>query len=528
MASRKADPVQEARSAKDPETFARLARSKKPEVLLALAENEDAPQEILEALVKSTTNALVRSAVAKHPATSLETLQFLYGTEFFRSIASNPILPLLKDMGTEDTSFIWDCIAKTTQDPEEMLGIACSGSFSAKANLASRVGELPEEIIRVLMDEERILNGLARDEDTPVHLIDEIVTVACDTGSTHLFYALCERYLTDENIGKLAGLVFGRKVVVDRKNKISSLSMNRFKGRRVHEGMPRFFLDRIIKGDIFTEWGHLKADPGLTHRDIIYMVNRCMDPDFVARHQENEYGNASNVISSICAGESLSPSTLEEVFDILLSSKKDKSKSRIVSVYGIARNRKTPLKVLLKIIDLKWDTSWRYALKNPSMPTDLLVKYARDERLHARASVAENPSTPTDILFDLAMDDMSEVYNNVARNPSSTPEILSQVMKNDPRSGIFIARHHACPRFLMDIFIDGDIDMRKALAYNMKMHPEILSKLANDKSSFVRSLVAKNPNCPPDILFLLSRDDESGVRWDAMHNPNRPSEAVWL
>lgn len=529
MVSRKVTPVQEARSAKDPEVFARLARSKNDEVLLALAENEDAPQEILEAIVGKTKNALVRSAVARHPATSLDTLNFLFQIEFYRSIASNPMIPLLKDLGSDSAHFIWECIAITTKDPEEMLGIALSGDSNLQEKLVMRIDELTEETVDALLQSIILLIPIAAHAGTPPRVIDKIVELAFAYNDKNLFYALGRSALSDENILNIMSFAMEQETEEKRNAILFNIAMSTDlrEGRR----LPDEFINFVVNYDVYDTWSYIAEDPGLTGGDVIYMIKKLLNRSM---HHVSQFPNYNLRVSTdypvgrLCSNKFLSPETLAEIFNILFKSKMDTSKNSVSNIYTLAANKNTPVEFLMKILAIKWGRSWHGVLYNPSIPTDVLEKYSKSSRKSIRSSVAANVSAPVDMLMRLSSDPEIQVLQAVCRNPNSTPDVLRNVFKTRPREAKFVAMNESCPEDLLDLFSKGNVDARLGVALNDSAPVRLLRGLSKDRQKGVRSFVAKNKNCPPDVLLALSKDEEASIRREAMANPNCPPEAVWL
>jgi hypothetical protein len=56
--------------------------------------------------------------------------------------------------------------------------------------------------------------------------------------------------------------------------------------------------------------------------------------------------------------------------------------------------------------------------------------------------------------------------------------------------------------------------------------PEVLARLANDDTWFVRYCVARNPNTSPETLERLANDNDRYVRWQVAQNPNTPPKTL--
>jgi hypothetical protein len=65
-------------------------------------------------------------------------------------------------------------------------------------------------------------------------------------------------------------------------------------------------------------------------------------------------------------------------------------------------------------------------------------------------------------------------------------------------------------------------DQKIALARSSTATAEQLTKLANDKNSYVRRGVAEHPNCPISILEKLANDEDWQVLYYVARHPNCP------
>lgn len=71
-----------------------------------------------------------------------------------------------------------------------------------------------------------------------------------------------------------------------------------------------------------------------------------------------------------------------------------------------------------------------------------------------------------------------------------------------------------------------DDSTRQAVGTNPASPPEVLEKLASDKSPYVRAYVAANPNTPASVLMNLAQDEEYAVYGAVAANPNTPESVL--
>lgn len=67
-----------------------------------------------------------------------------------------------------------------------------------------------------------------------------------------------------------------------------------------------------------------------------------------------------------------------------------------------------------------------------------------------------------------------------------------------------------------------DAHVRYVMSGNPHTSPEILSRLAQEKSAKIRARVAENPHTPQVTLLALSHDGDAEVRLAVSENPNTP------
>jgi hypothetical protein len=102
----------------------------------------------------------------------------------------------------------------------------------------------------------------------------------------------------------------------------------------------------------------------------------------------------------------------------------------------------------------------------------------------------------------LSKDEATDLKKLVASEPSLSPEIA--------------------------LLLSGDDDkvVRKQVAKNKRTPPGVLNRLASDKDRGVRVTVANNTSTPPLVLTRLASDKDFVVMSDATRNPNIPIEVL--
>ncbi|MCS7102270.1 MAG: hypothetical protein NZ992_00115 [Candidatus Korarchaeum sp.] len=250
----------------------------------------------------------------------------------------------------------------------------------------------------------------------------------------------------------------------------------------------------------------------------------------------------------------------------------------------LSLNPNTPSDVLEKIIERDCEAS-KYALTNPSLSKEAMIRYAREgehrvifnpsadedvletvfhcaplyrceilnrpiltprilclftrhPRADLRIEAVLHPSANAEVLWAFAEDPSAEVRATVARRAAelgiteleeyilSLPEELwakKEVLAHT--NNVELIREYA-ERIRHS---DGDSGLRIAIASNPNTPPEILSGLVDEDFCGIRARVAEHPSTPPETLSRLAGDENEEVRAAVASNPNTPEETLdWL
>lgn len=83
---------------------------------------------------------------------------------------------------------------------------------------------------------------------------------------------------------------------------------------------------------------------------------------------------------------------------------------------------------------------------------------------------------------------------------------------------------HTPRRMLVDLALNGDVDIRFRVGRNVSTPEETVRGLARDRYAKAREGVARNERAPVEVLVELSRDSSIGVRRAAAANPRTPQK----
>jgi len=109
-----------------------------------------------------------------------------------------------------------------------------------------------------------------------------------------------------------------------------------------------------------------------------------------------------------------------------------------------------------------------------------------------------------------------------------TTEDLLLLIEHCPSSRLTIASATKSVDVLERLAGDSSIDVREAVADNLRTPTSALNALATDSASAVRMAVAENANVSEANLEMLAKDPVNYVRWGVAHNEKTPSTVLQL
>ncbi len=109
----------------------------------------------------------------------------------------------------------------------------------------------------------------------------------------------------------------------------------------------------------------------------------------------------------------------------------------------------------------------------------------------------------------------------------STEDLLL-LIEHCPSSRLTIASATKSADVLDRLGCDTSIDVREAVADNLRTSAVTLNLLSTDSAAAVRMAVAENPNVPEANLERLATDTVNYVRWGVAHNEKTPANLLQL
>lgn len=164
-----------------------------------------------------------------------------------------------------------------------------------------------------------------------------------------------------------------------------------------------------------------------------------------------------------------------------------------------------------------------------------MIKMAGDPNQVKREEVAANPDCPDDLLEKLARDPQRNVVKAVYSNPSCPERLLSirlSIAKGSPQYDAELLElaclHGNAPEDLLVHQIDeGNIDkaLRRKLAKRTQ-RGQLQEKLATDDEVEVRRLLASNLGLEPEVQLSLTNDADIELRQTLACNPAVVGQAL--
>lgn len=109
-----------------------------------------------------------------------------------------------------------------------------------------------------------------------------------------------------------------------------------------------------------------------------------------------------------------------------------------------------------------------------------------------------------------------------------TTEDLLLLIEHCPSSRLTIASATKSVEVLDRLARDASIDVREAVADNLRTAPGTLNSLSKDAAAAVRMAVAENANVSEANLETLAKDPVNYVRWGVAHNDKTQSSVLQL
>ncbi|MEH2036327.1 hypothetical protein [Nostoc sp.] len=242
----------------------------------------------------------------------------------------------------------------------------------------------------------------------------------------------------------------------------------------------------------------------------------------------------------------------------------------------LARNPATPEYILRRIADERKEYLWRMLAEHPNTPTDLLMRFLREEVekiVHSNVTmfdiVIANPNLPVLERYRLLLskEEAQEIANAnqlMARRTNSLYALAQVVQKGDQKAKLTAARTNQTPvqileqlakdpdenvrqlamgnsnlplSILIELTQDTSDKVRLSLAYMLRNRSTnryykeevpvvLLERLARDENKDVKVAVAENLQSSQTVLEQLAQDGSAEVRIKVAKNPNTPTSVL--
>lgn len=181
--------------------------------------------------------------------------------------------------------------------------------------------------------------------------------------------------------------------------------------------------------------------------------------------------------------------------DILEECARDEDKS---TREAVARNKNTPPDVLNMLANDSSEYVRATVAENPNTPQETLEHLSLDESEAVRHSVAKNPSITRAIATELFAD-TEGVHEGLALNPSTPTEILDKLAKEeDEYIRVFVASNKNTSAETLEEMISSPTAplytrIVISIGENPNTPPRLLRFLSGNSDRFLREAVARNP-----------------------------------
>ncbi|MGW2782448.1 hypothetical protein ACWC3X_14560 [Streptomyces populi] len=175
------------------------------------------------------------------------------------------------------------------------------------------------------------------------------------------------------------------------------------------------------------------------------------------------------------------------------------------------RNPTTPTEAVVRFADhpsalLRWTLATR-----PDLPPEVCARLAADPVPGVRVDLAENPATGEDVIRVLARDPDSLVRRGLARHPRVPLDVLTELARTAKVAATLLPRVAAAtPAEVEDLAASPDPAARMLVAQRRDLPPGIRDALAGDPDAKVVKSVAPHPGLSEGLLRAMT--DRHGVR----------------
>lgn len=516
-----------------PEVLAELAKAGFVYVREAVAGNPSTAQGTLERLSSDSSSA-VRAAVASNSSLAERTIRHL----------ATDTVPAVRAKAAGVASAPTDVLSALAIDPSSAVRAAVAGNPAAPREcLKQLLSEHDESILRALRSNRNAPPELRDAALTRLVTLDDEDTLIELAKSHDADEALLRGLSESKHTTVRAQVAAHRRTPVETLERLSEDDMwyvlyrvatNRSTPAPLRETLARL----VIKEDPFSSPDSVASFAALARTtdspEILHRILQRKD------HSVWEVGTLTEIASN--------PNATEEILEAV-ASKLILIGSRSARI-ALARLPALENAAAQHLVNDDLDVVRRTLAQTLTRSFQAMEQLARDPSPSVRREIAQNPNVPTDVLEALARDREWSVLVRLARNKSSTPEVLKTLAARKYRRVMKeLSLRSDLPVDLADEVLqslNGHQDngaSRKTEAVEgphaafpsqhgySQADPECLShitpmdqarsrhttealmlQLVEHHDTWVRMTLAGNPAAPCSVLSVLARDPESIVR----------------
>jgi hypothetical protein len=158
---------------------------------------------------------------------------------------------------------------------------------------------------------------------------------------------------------------------------------------------------------------------------------------------------------------------------------------------------------------------------------DQLAERAADDSEWTRAEVAADPDLPADLVAALAVDPSPQVRLAVSMRPELTEEqraaIDCHVGPDDRLRPLMWAVRSEDPEVHRRCAYSAHIGLRRSIALNTRIAPDLVARLATDDDHAVRLLLCeRNPHVPGEVVLATFLEARVAFPFRLLKHPNFP------
>lgn len=194
--------------------------------------------------------------------------------------------------------------------------------------------------------------------------------------------------------------------------------------------------------------------------------------------------------------------------------------------HGLSHNPNTSLLQLMHLVGDATLAEAKGLAKNCNADAAALnALWTRYEDCYLRAEIGCHANCPEHFLAQAVHSAEPLLRRKAATNPNLTQQQATDLLKDEVSQVKVAALRHLDNSNLI-LVGEPTQRVRRELARQKKLSPELFNQLAHDQDQWVRRWIARHVNCPLHLLIKLATDSESEVRRSVTRNNQTPNDCL--